>query len=288
MPRKKPTTNELSTPTPPAIEPQAQPKARVSRRKTPEPAPAPPVEVTKPTRRARKVEEEAAAAIAAAPEPEAPSTPPARKPARRSKKVVEPPTADAVEAEIKEAATPAKRNRRAKAEAVAAVEAAVETPAPQAPAEEVPRTGRGRRPARRPAQKTSVAPPGDDIVGQFDENDLPIPIWRPRSKSASPAALGSQEGERTREPGDRSRRRRGRDKAIEITAEGAIEVDIEPAPVSQPVEDLPVKANFRERKKREDRKPAAKPEPVVAAPVIPELPAIPEKPLSPTPPDAPP
>lgn len=62
-----------------------------------------------------------------------------------------------------------------------------------------------------------------------------------------------------------------------------------PATVSPDSEEdeAPVRAKFRERKKRDDRKREPKAEAPQAAPVIPEPPKLPERPVIPTPADAP-
>ncbi|HTQ09597.1 MAG TPA: hypothetical protein VMI31_05955, partial [Fimbriimonadaceae bacterium] len=161
----------------------------------------------------------------------------------------------------------AKRGRSRRAEA-AKVQPELEPPAvPE------PKPGRGRRGRREtPAQAQSRATEFrvDDLG-----DDIPIPAWRPHVKSTAPSSASPEE---QLEQPSRNKRRRGREKAIEITAQGAVEVEIpEPTPQEEPQQPKP-----RERRRHE--KPAAEPKP---APAVAEPPKPPSKPVIATPADAP-
>ncbi|HWA83071.1 MAG TPA: hypothetical protein VG820_06550, partial [Fimbriimonadaceae bacterium] len=114
---------------------------------------------------------------------------------------------------------------------------------------------------------------------------MPVPLWRPRQKPAAEAQTSAVAESREQDARTgRSRRRRGKEKAIEITSSGAVEVTVE---ASEPEAVPEIKAQFREKRGREGRKTEPKAEkPQVEAPK-PEPPKPPSKPLIPTPPDAP-
>lgn len=207
----------------------------------------------------------------------APEAAPEAKPRRRgakSPKVV-------VEAAPVEEPKAQPRARRAKSPAPPKVQTPLIEEAPT-PDPEPASKGRGgrRRPKAEPAVEQQRLEFRVDDLGE----DMPIPVWRPRQKPAEPAAAAQQEGREQEPRTGRSRRRRGKDKAIEITASGAVEVAATPEERGPEPE---VKAQFRERRGREPRKTEPKAEIPKAEPPKPEPPKPPVKPLIATPADAP-
>lgn len=193
------------------------------------------------------------------------------------------PTASDVEAVAKDESVPAKRNRRVRAANVEAVEAAIAptpepTPTVPEPAAEKPGS-RGRR-SRSPRRDSQAEPAQPVLAFKVDDlgDDLPVPSWRPRQKPPEETDGAKRPQQRSEGSRDgRTRRRRGQDKAIEITANGAVEVPVDDQQAPAPE----VKARFRDRKRREDR-------PVEAPKVeVPEPPSVPSREVIPTPIDAP-
>lgn len=221
--------------------------------------------VRAPAAKAASRKKKAEEVIEAAPVVETPAAP---KPSRTRRKVEQP--------VISEVATPVERaprrlfgrNRQAKPiekeEPVA--EATLFPEEPAAVAKPARKTSRAKAAPARPEFRV------DDIG-----DDMPMPIFRPRQQVPTGGSSRSDQPDDRR--GGRGRRGRAPEKAIEITAEGAVEVL-----ATEETAETPVKARFRERRKPADRKAeAVAPEPTPE----PEPPKPPVKPIIPTPEDAP-
>ncbi len=101
---------------------------------------------------------------------------------------------------------------------------------------------RGEKPSRQKAAASASAAEPEVFIGLRDENDMPIPNWRPRQKPPVNASKeegdenGFEGGEESEDQGlspRRSRRRRRKEfQGAEITAEGVVEA---PEPAAAPV-----------------------------------------------------
>lgn len=184
-----------------------------------------------------------------------------------------------------EAPTKAPRTRK-KSAAAKPVEQEVPMPETSAPqSEPSPKKGRSRKPKKEEPAPAAVAEQA--LEGGRDENDLPIPIWRPiqRTRRAAPATAEDPAAQ-TPQPERAPRRSRGRDRR-RPEREPQTAVASEENPGADFMDTLPVPV-FRKRKGEPET--VAEPKeskPTFRRPTRPEPPKPAPRPLIAIPPDAP-